>query len=159
MATCPKGRLGLATRRHTRNSQIVPHGETGSQMLSSTKMWQRCGWQGVCRGCSGDCPPQFPIPVHGPCTGILSPPLSCGEGTGLDPESARAPEQKAKPYLPQEMVIGIECHARPRTLLQGCDCACLDRLSKVNRGANLEPGKARPKRHRLSRGFSSLPRQ
>ena len=38
---------------------------------------------------------------------------------------------------PQEMVIGIECHARPRTLLQGCDCVCLVRLSKVNPGREL----------------------
>ena len=40
LATCPKGRLGLATSCHTRNSQKPPHGETGSQMPSSTKMWQ-----------------------------------------------------------------------------------------------------------------------
>ena len=88
LATCPKGRLGLATRCHTRNSQKQPHGETGSQMPSSTKMCQGCGWQGVCRGWSGDCPPQFPMQVHGPCAGILPLPLPCGEGTGLDPVSA-----------------------------------------------------------------------
>ena len=35
------------------------------------------------------------------------------------------------------MVIGIECHARPRKLLQGCDCVCLVRLSKVNPGCDL----------------------
>ena len=32
------------------------------------------------------------------------------------------------------MVIGIECHARPRTLLLGFVCVCLVRLSKVNAG-------------------------
>ena len=88
LATCPKGRLGLATRFQTRNSQKQPHGETGSQMPPSTKMWQHCGWQGVCRGRSGDSPPQFILTVPGRFPGILSPPLSCGEGTGLDPESA-----------------------------------------------------------------------
>ena len=88
LATCPKGRLGLATRCYTRNTQKQNHGETGSQMPSSTKMWQRCGWQGVCRERSGDWPPQFPVTVHGLCAVILSLPLSCGEGTGLDPESA-----------------------------------------------------------------------
>ena len=35
------------------------------------------------------------------------------------------------------MVIGIECHARPRTLLQGCDCVCVVRLGKVKRGREL----------------------
>ena len=30
--------------------------------------------------------------------------------------------------------MGIECHARPRTLLQGCDCVCLVLLSKENPG-------------------------
>ena len=35
------------------------------------------------------------------------------------------------------MVIGIECHARPRTLLQGCDCVCLVRLCKGNPGREL----------------------
>ena len=30
--------------------------------------------------------------------------------------------------------MGIECHARPCTLLQGCDCVCLVRLGRVNRG-------------------------
>ena len=35
------------------------------------------------------------------------------------------------------MVLGIECHARPRTPLQGCDCVCFDRLSKVNPGREL----------------------
>ena len=33
--------------------------------------------------------------------------------------------------------MGIECHARPRTLLQGCDCVCLVRLRKVNSGSEL----------------------
>ena len=88
LATCPKDSLVLATRCRTRNSQKQPHGEMGSQMPSSTKMWQCCRWQGVCQGRSGDSLPQYPIPVHGPCAGILSPPLSCGEGTGLGPESA-----------------------------------------------------------------------
>ena len=137
MATCRKGSLGIATRCRTRNSQKQPHGETGSQVLSSTKMWQRCRWKGVCQGRSGDRPPQYPIPVHGQCAGILSPPLSCGEGTGLGPESAGAPEQKEKPYLRQEMVLGIECHARPHTLLQRGVCVCLVRPSKVNAGREL----------------------
>ena len=42
------------------------------------------------------------------------------------------------------MVIGIECHARTRTLLQFCDCV-LVRHSKVNPELNLEPGKASPR--------------
>ena len=87
LATCAKGRR-VCPQRPNRNSQKQPHGETGREMPSSTKIWQRCVWQGVCLGRSGDSPPQFPIPVQGPCAGILSPPLSCGEESGLDPESA-----------------------------------------------------------------------
>ena len=33
--------------------------------------------------------------------------------------------------------MGIECHARPRMLLQGCDCVCLVRPSKVNPGREM----------------------
>ena len=35
------------------------------------------------------------------------------------------------------MEIGIEFHARPHRLLQGCDCVCLVWLSKVNPGPEL----------------------
>ena len=47
------------------------------------------------------------------------------------------PEQKAKLYRHQEVVIGIECHARPGSLLQGCVSVSLVRLSKVNPGREL----------------------
>ena len=103
-------------------------------MPSSSKMWQRCGWKGVCRRRSGDIPPQRPIPVHVPCAGILSPLLSYGEGTGLVSETDCATEQKAKPCLRQKMVVCIECRPRPHTLLQGCGCVCLVRPGRVNPG-------------------------
>ena len=35
------------------------------------------------------------------------------------------------------MAIGLEFYARPRTLLQGCDCVCLVRHSKENPGREL----------------------
>ena len=83
---------------------------------------------------SGDSPPQLPFPVRGRCAGILSSLLSCGEGTGVVPESASRPEKKAKHCLHREMVVCIQCHPRPCSLLQCCNCVCFDRLGRVNPG-------------------------
>ena len=52
-----------------------------------------------------------------------------------------------------------ECHARPRTLLQGCDCVCLVRLSKVKPGRKLGAQETKSPWHQVSRGSSSLPRR
>ena len=68
--------------------------------------------------------------VQGSCH--LSSPVE--KATGLVPESAFAPEQNAKPRIRQDMVVGIECHPKPRTLLQGCGCVCLVRPGSVNPG-------------------------
>ena len=83
---------------------------------------------------SGDSPPQLPFPVRGRCAGILSSLLSCGEGTGVVPESASRPEKKAKHCLHREMVVCIQCHPRPCSLLQCCSCVCLDRLGRLKSG-------------------------
>ena len=45
LATCAKGRR-VCPQRPNRNSQKQPHGETGREMPSSTKIWQRWVWQG-----------------------------------------------------------------------------------------------------------------
>ena len=83
---------------------------------------------------SGGSPTQLPFPVRGRCAGILSPLLSCGEGTGVVPESASGPEKKAKHCLHREMVVCIQCHPRPRSLLRCCRCVCLYLLGRVNPG-------------------------
>ena len=154
MATCLWWRRGLATRRlpSTRRNSSLKELAAISIFLQEVEAFAKAR---DVQERSGDSPPQLPIAVRGRCAGIVTPFLSCGEGTGLVPESACAPEQKAKLCLCQEMVVGIECHPRACTILQGCDCV-LVQLGSVSRGANMEPGKTKPKRHQLSHSSSSL---
>ena len=104
-------------------------------MPSSSKMWQHCRWQGVCRGRQSLTAPH--PSARAACRVPISSPLLWGRHWP-SPRVRLSARAKGKGLRTQEMVVSIECHPRPRTLLQGCDSVCLLWLGWVNTGLKNE---------------------
>lgn len=157
LATCPEGTRGLATKHPALNSQKPLLEERAIRC----RLPPGCGSIGGGGGVPGnrDIFPLLPIPGHGRCAVILSRLLMAGEGTGLVPcPPERQSKRAGHPYAER-------WHCEQSAILGHARCCRVEAVSAYfgvagrTQDVNLEPGKARPKGHQLSRGSSSLRRQ